>query len=130
MGKDFYFCYTKNCFSVSLDSLFDTATPPGASQSQHGSLWMAVSDIPLVASSAASLGGALVAIGGQVSSTDSPSAAIHLLTSSGSWERARGDDLPEPRSRSSAVLLPSGELMVVGGGSHNNELFTACNQYL
>ena len=132
VGKDFYFCYTKNCFSVSLDSLFDTATPPGASQSQHGSLWMAVSDIPLVASSAASLGGSLVAIGGQVSSTDSPpSAATHLLTSSGSWERVRGDDLLEPRSRSAAVFLPSGELMVVGGYGYCNERFAAsCTLFL
>ena len=117
VDKDFYFFFTKKNFSVSLDSLFDTATPPGVSQSQHGSLWMAVSDTPLVDSSAASLGGSLVAIGGQVSSTDSPSAAIHLLTSSGSWERVRGGDLPEPRSRSAAVFLPSGELMVVGGNS-------------
>ena len=121
-GTDF--CYTKNCFSVSLNSLFDTATPPGALQSQHGSLWVAVSDIPLVASSPVSLRGSLVTIGGHRSSTDSPSAATHLLTSSGSWERVRGGDLLEPRSRSAAVFLPSGELMVVGGSSHNKGLFT------
>ena len=95
------------------------------SQSQHGSLWMAVSDIPLVASSPASLGGSLVTIGGRRSSTGSSSAATHLLTSSGSWERVRGGDLPEPRFRSAAVFLPSGELMVVGGNSHNKGLFTA-----
>ena len=121
LGTDLY--HTKNCFSVSLDSLFDTATPPGVSQSQHGSLWMAVSDIPLVASSPASLGGSLVTIGGRRSSTGSSSAATHLLTSSGSWERVRGGDLPEPRFRSAAVFLPSGELMVVGGNSKG--LFTA-----
>ena len=121
-GVGEYFCYTKNCFSVSLDSLFDTATPPGASHSQHDSLWMAVSDTPLVVSSAASLGGSLVTIGGRRSSTGPPSAAIHLLTSSGSWERVRGGDLPEPRSRSAAVFLPSGELMVVGG--YNKGLIT------
>ena len=123
VGKDFYFCYTKNCFSVSHDSLFDTATPPGASQSQHGSLRMAVSDIPLIASSPASLGGSLVTIGGRKSSKDSSSAATHLLTSSGSWERVRGGDLPEPRSCAAAVFLPSGELMVVGG--NKGLLFTA-----
>ena len=116
-GLDRDYCHTKNCFSVSLDSLFDTATPSGALHSQHGSLWMAVSDIPLVASSPASLGGSMVTIGGRKSSTDSSSAATHLLTSSGSWERVRGGDLPEPRSRSAAVFLPSGELMVVGGNN-------------
>ena len=125
-GTDF--CYTKNCFSVSLNSLFDTATPPGALQSQDGSLWMAVSDTPLVASSAASLGGSLVTIGGRGSSTGSPSAATHLLTSSGSWERVREGDLPEPRFRSTAVFLPSGELMVVGG--YNNGLFGIASRTL
>ena len=106
---------SKCCYSVSLDSLFNTATSPGASQSQHGSLWTAVSDTPLACSSAASLGGSLVAIGGKDSSTLSTSADVHFLASSGSWERVRGGDLPEPRHWSTAVCLPSGELMVVGG---------------
>ena len=105
----------KCCYSVSLDSLFNTATSPGASQSQHGSLWTAVSDTPLTRSSGVSFGGSLVAIGGLNSSTLSASADVHLLASRGSWERVRGGDLPEPRSRSTAVSLPSGELMVVGG---------------
>ena len=56
-----------------------------------------------------------MAIGGEDSSTPSASADIHLLASSGSWERVRGGDLPEPRYWSTAVCLPSGELMVVGG---------------
>ena len=106
---------SKCCYSVSLDSLFNTATSPGASQSQHGSLWTAVSDTPLTHSSASSFGGSLVAIGGQDSSTPSTSADVHLLASSGSWERVRGGNLPEPRYWSTAVCLPSGELMVVGG---------------
>ena len=107
----------KHCFSVSLDSLFVKATSPGASQSQHGSLWTAVSDTPLAHSSAASLGGSLLSIGGRDGSSGPSTAAVHLLTSSGSWERLRGGDLPKPRSRSAAVFLPSGELMVVGGRS-------------
>ena len=113
LGTDF--SNSKCCYSVSLDSLFNTATSPGASQSQHGSLWTAVSDTPLTHSSASSFGGSLVAIGGQDSTTRPASADVHLLASSGSWERVRGGDLPEPRVRSTAVCLPSGELMVVGG---------------
>ena len=106
---------SKCCYSVSLDSLFNTATSPGASQSQHGSLWTAVSDTPLAHSSAVNFGGSLVAISGRDSSTLSTSADVHLLASSGSWERVRGGNLPEPRFWSTAVCLPSGELMVVGG---------------
>ena len=106
---------SKCCYSVSLDSLFNTATSPGASQSQHGSLWTAVSDTPLAHSSAVNFGGSLVAIGGEDSSRLSTSADVHLLASRGSWERVRGGNLPVPRRWSTAVCLPSGELMVVGG---------------
>ena len=127
-GLDQSFSCTKYCFSVSVDSLFDTATSPGASQSKHGSLWTAVSDTPLLASSAASLEGSLVAVGGWVSGQRSPTTAVHLLTSSGSWDRMRGGDLPEPRSCSTAVCLPSGELMVVGGNS--NDLSPTCTLFV
>ena len=72
-------------------------------------------DTPLTGSCAGRLLGSLVAIGGWDTSTFSPSTAVHLLTSSGSWERVRGGGLPEPRRWSTAVCLPSGELMVVGG---------------
>ena len=106
---------SKQCFQVHLDSLIDKAASPGASPSQHGSLWTTVRDTPLIDSCACSLLGSLVAIGGQDTSTDSLLAVVHLLTSSGSWERVRGGDLPEPRYESTAVCLPSGELIVVGG---------------
>ena len=107
---------SKQCFQVCLDSLIDRAASPRASPSQHGSLWTTVRDTPLTDSCAESLLGSLVAIGGLDTSTLSPSAAIHLLTSSGSWERVRGGDLPETRCWLTAVCLPSGELMVVGCG--------------
>ena len=106
---------SKQCFQVHLDSLIDRAASLGASPSQHGSLWTTVRDTPLTDSCAGSLLGSLVSIGGWDSSTRSPSAVVHLLTSSGSWERVRVGDLPEPRYESTAVRLPSGGLMVVGG---------------
>ena len=106
---------SKQCFQVHLDSLIDRAASPGASPSQHGSLWTTVRDTPLTDSHAGSLLGSLVAISGRDSSTGSPSVAVHFLTSSGSWERVRGGNLPERRYWSTAVCLPSGELMVVGG---------------
>ena len=105
------YSFTKRCFSVSLDSLIDKTTSRRSSVSEHSSLWMTVRDTPLTGSRAASLGGSMVAIGGFDSN---PSTAIYLLTSSGSWERVRGD-LPEPRHCPTAVCLPSGELMVAGG---------------
>ena len=113
-GADRTYCSSKQCFQVRLDSLIDRAASHRASPSQHSSLWTTVRDTPLAGSCACSLLGSLVAIGGQDSSPHSTSAVVHL-TSSGSWERVRGGDLPEPRYRTTAVCLPSGELMVVGG---------------
>ena len=76
---------------------------------------MSVSDTPLIWSTAASLRGSLIASGGEDAGTHTTSSAVHVLTSDGSWERVRGGDLPEPRHGSTAVCLPSGELLVVGG---------------
>ena len=78
---------TRQCIQVCLDSLIDRAASPGASPSQHGSLWTTIRDTPLTDSCAESLLGSLVTIGGR--STRSPSVAVHLRTSSGSWERVR-----------------------------------------
>ena len=114
-GVDRMYDTSKHCFQVRLDSLIDRAASHQASLSQHGSLWTTVRDTPLALSCACSLLGSLVAIGGRDSSTRSPSVVVHLLTSSGSWERVRGGDLPGPHHRSTAVCLPSGKLMVVGG---------------
>ena len=66
-------------------------------------------------SSAASLRGSLIAIGGEDTSIHPTSSAVCVLTSDGSWKRVRGGNLPEPRDRSVAVCLPSGELLVAGG---------------
>ena len=120
---------SKQCFQVCLDSLINRAVSHRASPSQHGSLWTTVRDTPLAGSYAGSLLGSLVAIGGRNSSTRSPSAVVHLLTSSGSWERVRRGDLPEPRYLSTAVCLPSGELMVVGGGNGQTQTWT-CTLYI
>ena len=112
-GTDSSRSATKQCFSVFLDSLIGN-TLRGVSLSQHGSLWMEVKDTKLTESSAASLRGSLVAIGGK-DSRNSPSVAIHLLTSKGSWKRMKRGDLLEPCCLCTAVCLPSGELMVTGG---------------
>ena len=117
---------TTHCFQVRLDSLIDKAcaVSHGASKSQHDSLWTTARDTPLTGSCVGSMLGSIVAIGGWDSCTHSLSAAVHLLTSSGSWERVRGGDLPESCYRSIAVCLPSGELMVVGGSDRGTSTRT------
>ena len=122
-GVDRIYNSTKQCWQVRLDSLIDRAAYyPGASPSQHGSLWTTIRDTPLTGSCACSLLDSLVTIGGRDSSTRSPSAIVHHLTSSGSWERVMGGDLPVSRGWSTAVWLPSGGLMVVGG--YDGEIWT------
>ena len=128
LGGDGLHSSSRHCVQVPLDSLIDKATSPGASSSQHSSLWTTIRDTPLTDSCATCLLHYIVAIGGRDSSTRSSSAAVQFLTSSGSWERVRGGDLPEPRYWSTAECLPSGELMVVGGSegeSWTRSLFIA-----
>ena len=126
---------TRYCFSVHLDRLIDKASSPKAASkatmvhSASRSLWKSLDNTPLIRSCAASLKGSLLAIGGYIKSSRSSSSAIHILTSRGSWERVRGVDLPEPRGQPTAVCLPSGELMVVGG--FNEKLRqTTCSLFL
>ena len=104
----------KHCFSESLDSLIDSATSPRSLLNYP--VWMSVSGTPLTESTAASLRGSLVAIGGaRDTKPRTTSSAIHILTSDGSWEWVREGDLPEPCERPAAVCLPTGELLVIGG---------------
>ncbi len=65
-----------------------------------------------VYSAAAFFGGHLLSIGG--GGYGKPTRAIHAFSSSSqSWEHVA--DLPVPLNDSSAVVLPTGELVVFGG---------------
>ena len=77
---------------------------------QNGA-WKRLPDTPLECTSAAMFGKRLIIVGGELVS---PSSAVNAYSpSSQSWIHV--GDMPAPLSDTCAVVLPSGELMVVGG---------------
>ena len=104
----------KKVFSVCLDDLISQAVsqPASASAPPTPSPWQSLPSTPLACSAALAFNGALLAVGGEVLG----SSAIHVYQpSSNSWVKA--GEMPTKRSDSCCVVLPSGELLVAGGGS-------------
>ncbi len=91
-------------FCTSLQSLIS-----GSDQSP----WETLPDVPTGCSAAAFFGGRLLSIGGD---RRNPTTAISAFSSSTqSWVHVADVPVPEPLTLLSAVVLSTGELMVIGG---------------
>ncbi len=105
----------KSVLSASLTALIDRALHHSSGSASAESLWTALEDVPYYLTTAASIGGCLLALGG----ADKPwggnvsdSIRTYLPTSS-TWTQA--GELPLPLHRTTAVLLPTNDLLIVGG---------------
>ena len=102
---------SKQVFRVSLPDIVSQTVDQSTSKSP--ALWCRLPDTPLRCSTAISLRGYLLAVGGShdnLTRTD-----IHLYQQeSKQWTKV--GDLPNTREYCSCVVLPSGELLVAGGG--------------
>ena len=79
------------------------------------SAWKTLQDPPLKGSAAASLGGMLLAVGGNDDQEETFS-AVHVYSSAtNTWSRVQSGDLPEPRYACTAVELAGNRVLVVGG---------------
>ena len=84
--------------------------------------WNTVADLPVALSSAVTLHGQLLAIGGK-DSNEKSTTAIHIYQpATNSWEII--SHMTTPRSKCLAAVLPDDQLMVVGGYASDNKL---CN---
>ena len=106
---------SRKVFNVCLDDLISQAVSQPASASAPPipvpSPWQSLSDTPMFGSTALIFNGALLAIGGD----ESGSSAIHMYQpSSNSWVVA--GELPTKRCYSGCIVLPTGELLIAGGG--------------
>ncbi len=105
---------SQSVFSASLSSLIDRATHHSSDR-----LWTTLEDTPYYRSTSASVGGCLLVLGG----TDKPEggkvgASIHTyLPTSSTWHPM--GQLPLPLYRLTAVLLPTNELLIIGGFNQN-----------
>ena len=107
----------KSIMCASLPSLFQSSSPHGQQTSaQHQSVSTMLFNMPLNRSALANMGGILLAMGGH-ESTSSPSShrnAIHAYSASTkAWLNIA--TLPQARSSATAKMLPSGEVILIGG---------------
>ena len=98
-----------------LTALIQKATSPTHQSASPMSVWKTLPDTPLKWSTAASMSGSLIAVGGWNVGTPPSSAVYIFLPLTNSWVRATTGDLPEPCYSCTAVQLSSNRLLVVGG---------------
>ena len=115
-GGCIYFANKDNkVFSCSVEDLKSTNSSDGVS------VWTRLANIPpLQKSTLATLRGRVLAIGGEYSGI--PTGAIHCYdVATNSWSVM--GEMPTPRYRALTAVLPSNELVVVGGMDRN---YTSC----
>ena len=108
---------TKTVLSVSLPALINKAT----SQSQEVNTptsWKVLPDSPLYRSAPFTFHNMLLTAGGRDDSREASSHIYCYDPVTSQWEKV--GDLPEPRYACSCAVLPSTELLVVGGGPGSN----------
>ena len=108
---------SQKVFSVHLDELISQAVsqPAGASAPATPLPWMTLPDTPLSLSSALTINGAQLAVGGNWGST----AIYHYQPSRRSWISA--GKLPVRRFCCCCTVVPSGEVLVAGGGGYGGD---------
>ena len=117
---------TIHVFSGSLDALLEDTVPsladegPAANGLPTASIWQHFTDAPRYASTVASLGGCLLALGGTDENLRHKSKAVHVFSSlNNTWIRM--EDVPIECFACAAVRLGSGEVMIVGGMGYDEE---------
>ena len=107
-----YSCLSSSLLSTGSNSLGERLVST-LTRSSKRSTWNRVADLPVKDSTAVTLCGRLLAIGGE-DSEGQPSTAIHMyLPTTDSWEVI--SHITTPRSCCLAAVLPDNQLMVVGG---------------
>ena len=132
IGKNLYFLFNFRGIATSSKSLLRVSLPTLIShtlqgKNQDASIWEKLPDVPLYQTTLFSIGNMLLTAGGTHAGTvslvlnamsmkrDKPSADIHLFNPhTNQWLKI--GELPEPRLAYACTVLPSGKLLVAGGG--------------
>ena len=107
---------TRSIMCASLPSLLQSSSPHEQQTSaQQQSVWTVLPEMPLYYSALANMGVTLLALGGCESASSPPSDAfIHAYSArNNAWLKIAS--LPQACSNATAELLPSGEVMLIGG---------------
>ena len=109
--------FFKKVFKVNVDELISQAIAQQTTMNKKSPAvpvqtpWQKLPDTPLTQSAAVTFNGALLAVGGQGGT------AIHLYHPAGSRSWVKSGDLPTERVQSACTVLPSGEVLIVGGAN-------------
>jgi len=111
-------------FSTSLPQLYEDAVTKrrGLLNGNHDgtSIWHSSPNAPRYATTAANMGGCLLALGGSDEKLEHKSGALHVFSPlTDSWIRI--EDIPVECFACAAARLPRGELIIIGGMGHNEE---------
>ena len=107
---------TSICFCSSIPEMLNMGQqPPREGNHISTTQWFTLPNTPNYCSGVASLGGCLLAIGGQKKPFNGVvNSTIHAYSpSTSSWIHV--GDLPKPHTDCGATTLPSGEILVIGG---------------
>ena len=98
---------SKSVLTCSLTKLLQSC-----SEASSDPVWYRIADDPVTDSTCAAVNGELVAIGG-MDTGDKTTAAVHKYNPTNSWDVI--SNMPTARYRCLVVVLPTNEMMVVGG---------------
>ncbi len=110
----------KTVLYASIRSIIESSQSNSNRKGAPHVVWKTLTPTPLLASTAASLGGYLLTLGGCQDQYQASSAVHMLVPSTNSWVPMDSGDLPCTTYASTAVKLSdSGRLLVCGGRDHN-----------
>ena len=116
-GEHLYLSEDNTIFSCSVEELLKSCKPASTNSSDGASVWTKLSNIPVsYEASLITLRGQVLAIGGsdQKYGCGTPTEVIHRYNkSTNSWSAI--GEMPTPRSDTLVAVLPSNELIAVGG---------------
>jgi hypothetical protein len=104
---------TKSVLTCSLTELLQSSSPPSSS-----SIWHRVADAPAYRSTCAAVNGELLAVGGRDRHRRLSSAIHKYNRTTTSWDLI--NNMPTARINSLVAVLPTNEVMVVGGNTGSN----------
>ena len=138
-GADPMTLATTTVLCASLASLVEKATSRTRQSASRTSVWKTLPDTPLKWSTAASLSGHLIAVGGYKGKISLPALAVRLAAKqvgvtlpnspalhvffplTNSWVRMADSDLPQSRYECTALQLSSNTMMVIGGCNNKDK---------
>ena len=120
---------TEQVFTAALPALVDAAVNKQSGGGAGGKsldrpplprVWQAFQEAPRYASTATTIGGCLLALGGTDERLEHKSGALHVYSPlTDSWVRI--EDIPVGCFSCAVAKLPGGEIMVIGGMGHDEE---------